>query len=143
MRQWARIRRRGWLGFRPRLQHWLLLIAILPSWTFLGHFHVAIDIPFTNQYLVLVPAAPHDDSASANVQTHENHCHANASTCTDIPFTGASPFLLARQSVAYFGAAAVFVAISLSWWRPTALNNVGPDLQPPKHSASRKPAIFA
>ncbi|MGH2633201.1 MAG: hypothetical protein ACRDG3_07310 [Tepidiformaceae bacterium] len=112
MRQWARIRRLGWLGFRPRLQHWLLLIAILPSWTFLGHFSLALDIPFTNQYLVLVPAAPHNDRS--NVQVHENHCHANASTCTDIPFTGASPFLLARRSVAYFGAAAVFVALSLS-----------------------------
>ena len=143
MRQLARIRRLGWLGFRPRLQHCLLLIAILPSWMFLGHFSVTLDIPFTDQYLVLVPIAPHNDRG--NVQAHEDHCHANASTCTDIPFTGASPFTLARQSVAYFGAAALSLfAISVSWWRPTGVNSVAPDLQPPRreHPAST-PALFA
>ena len=111
--------------------HSLLLLAILPSWAFLGHFSVTVDIPFTNEYLVLVPIAPHNDRG--NVQAHEDHCHANASTCTDIPFTGASPFTLARQSVAYFGAAALSLfAISLIWWRPTGVQNVAPDLQPPR-----------
>lgn len=140
MKQWARIRRLGWLGFRPRLQHWLLLIAILPSWTFLGHFSLQVDIPFTDQYLVLVPAAPHDDQS--NVRTHENHCHANAATCTDIPFTGASPFVLAGQSVAFLGAAAVFVVLTSNWWRPTALNTIGPDLQPPKPGLPHLPVTL-
>ncbi len=107
-----------------------MLAAVLSTLSFLGHWSLQVDVPFTNQYLVIVPSAP--DHGPGAAQTHEDHCHASAATCTDIPFTGVSPFLVMRASVAYFGAAAILIATAALWWVPAAAARVAPELRPPR-----------
>jgi len=107
-----------------------MLAAVLSTLSFLGHWSLQVDVPFTNQYLVIVPSAP--DHGPGAAQTHEDHCHASAATCTDIPFTGVSPFLMMRASVAYFGAAAILIATAALWWVPAAAARVAPELRPPR-----------
>ena len=107
-----------------------MLAAVLSTLSFLGHWSLQVDIPFTDQYLVIVPSVP--DHGRGAAQTHEDHCHASAATCTDIPFTGVSPFLVMRASVAYFGIAAVLIATTALWWIPSSAASVAPELRPPR-----------
>jgi len=129
--------RHGWSGFRPRFRTWALLLALLPALTFLGHWSLHVDVPGTNLYVVVVPGEPaqahtHDGKQQDSGQSHERHCHAGVASCSDIPFTGASPFALLSDSVAYLGAFGALTALALLFWRPGATASVGPDLQPPK-----------
>lgn len=107
-----------------------MLAALLSTLSFLGHWSLQVDVPFTNQYLVIVPSAP--DHGPGAAQTHEDHCHASAATCTDSPFTGVSPFLVMRASVAYFGVTAILIATAARWWVPAAATSVAPELPPPR-----------
>lgn len=136
MRQIERVRRRGWRAFTPRFQHIVLLVGILPSLIFLGHWGLQFDVPGTNLYVVVVPASPHDEAAHAETKgqqrQHQDHCHANAASCTDVPLIGASPFALMSDSVAYLGASAMLIALALAVWRPVAGMIVAPELQPPQ-----------
>ncbi len=136
MRQIERLRRHGWCAFTPRLQHLVLLLGILPSLTFLGHWGLQFDLPGTNLYVVLVPAANHDEPAHIDTKQahrqHQDHCHANAASCTDVPLIGASPFALMQDSVAYLGASGVMIAVALAIWRPRPAIIIGPELQPPR-----------
>jgi hypothetical protein len=116
-----------------RSLHLLLLVAILPSLTFFGHWGLQFDIPATRWYVVLMPAPPHEDHATSGEEAHhEQHCHANAASCTDVPFTGASPFALLRTSVAYLGAFALLIALAVVTWKPGGSVTIGPELQPPR-----------
>jgi hypothetical protein len=130
MRFGRRLCSRGVFAVRPGARQMLLLVAILPSFTFLGHWGLQFDVPGTDDYVVLVPGASHEDQHE--VGQHENHCHLNAATCTDIPFTGASPFALLHASVAYLGATALLLAFALNAWRPSSGATVDPDLRPPR-----------
>ena len=110
----------------------VLLVAILPSLTFLGHWSISIDVAGID--LTLIEAIPHEDEQAAHDDqpAHTNHCHANAASCTDVPFTGASPFALLGDSIAYLGAAAVLVVLLFGAWRPWATVTVGPEPRPPR-----------
>jgi hypothetical protein len=133
-----------------RLVSWWLLIAILPALTFLGHWpETRIDIPGTNAWFVVPLTGGHDDGAhehaGAGAQSrgtttigtedpdaHARHCHADAASCTDAPFTGASAFALLCESVALLGAAGVQFALVSAWWRPSRVLSTAPDLRPPR-----------
>jgi hypothetical protein len=110
---------------------------MLPTLTFLGHWSFHIDVPGTNLYVLIVPgeqapAVTHDSQQQGDGQSHERHCHAGVASCSDIPFTGASPFALLSDSLAYLGASAALTAVALAFWRPGAVASVGPELQPPR-----------
>src|SRR5690348_7164538 len=120
-----RVRPRGVFAVPPTARHLLLLLSLAPSFTFLGHWRLQLDIPATTHYLLLVPGEPHDDHHA--VGQHENHCHVNAATCTDIPFMGASPFALLHASLAYLGVTALLFALTLNAWRPSFGATVTPD----------------
>jgi hypothetical protein len=139
MHEWNSLRR---LCRAARFQHLLLLVGILPSLTFLGHWTVQFDIPGTNSYVLVVPGEAHDD-LHEDVHTHESHCHASAATCTDIPFVGASPFALMHDSVIYLGVAAVLIVLGLNTWRPRKSTTVAPLLQPPQATWPAFPSAFA
>jgi len=138
------VRSRGWSGIPARVRAWALLVAFLPTLTFLGHWTLQIDIPGTNEYLLIVPGAPehntdsHGDEHSSETETHDQHCHAGVATCSDIPLTGISAFALLNESIAYLGVAGALIALAAITWRPRALNSIDPDLQPP-----RAPFAFA
>lgn len=133
----ARVWRHGWAGFAPGFRVWSLLLAILPTLTFLGHWGLNIDIPGTDLYVTIIPGETGADGHTqshgpAGQQSHEQHCHAGVATCSDIPFTGASPFALLTDSLAKLGAAGALVALALLFWRPGRTASVGPELQPPR-----------
>ena len=127
---------------RPRLGL-LLLVAILPTLTYFGHWPVVtLDIPGTDLYLQLpgsegnIGGDDHGFGASAGSQRdaheHAQHCHGDTATCTDMPFTGASAFALMEESLAALGIAALLTLVALQARRPGALASVAPELQPPK-----------
>jgi hypothetical protein len=118
--------------FRARGLQVLLLIAILPSMTFLGHWGLQFDIPGSRFYVVLMPAPQEHEHDPGEESKHEQHCHANAASCTDVPFTGASPFALLQSSVEHLGAMALLIAFSVAVWRPGRSLTIGPELQPPQ-----------
>ncbi len=131
------MRRLGWDGFRPGFRTWALLLALLPTLTFLGHWSLHVDVPGTNLYVLLIPGEPseahtHDGAQQDSAQSHERHCHAGVASCSDIPFTGASPFALLNDSLAYLGAFGALTVLAVLFWRPRSSASVGPDLRPPK-----------
>lgn len=133
---------------RLRWRSKLLLVAILPALTFFGHwpvitFHVpgaALDltVPFVSE------DAAHEQPAgttggptagsSSDAHEHTQHCHADAASCTDVPFTGASAFGLLNDTVAFLGAGALLMLMIATAWRPGQAASVGPDLRPPRAS---------
>ena len=133
---------------RLRWQSKLLLLAILPTLTFLGHWPVltlsvpglalSLTIPFVSEETLDHAAAINGPvvSSGTDAQEHTQHCHANVATCTDIPFTGGSAFALLGEAVAFLGAAAILVALSMRPWRPTHESAVPPELRPPRTSFS-------
>lgn len=121
----------------------LLLVAIVPTLTYFGHWPVvAVDIPGTDFYIQLPGSEGHpggDDhgfgaTAGSHSDAHEHaqHCHGDTATCTDMPFTGASAFALMEESLAALGIAGLLTLVALQAWRSEALASVGPELQPPK-----------
>ena len=126
-----------------RFRHALLLVAILPSLTFLGHFGISVDIPGTNSYVVLVPGGGHDDAHEGTTHTHESHCHASVATCTDVPFAGASPFALLHNAIVFLGATAVMIGVSLNAWRPRRVTVISPLRRPPQARPGAPSLAFA
>lgn len=140
MEQISAVRRKGWAGVSHKAASLLLLVALVPTLTFLGHWTLHIDIPGTNLYVLLIPGEPEHTHADASQPedeaSHSQHCHAGAASCSDIPFTGASPFALLSETVALLGEGAVLIAIALALWRPVRSLEVAPELLPPKLAAA-------
>jgi hypothetical protein len=131
------MKRAGWTRGRVslRARAWVLWLALLPMLTFAGHWTLRIDIPGTDLYLglpVVSGADHHDETDTGHADGHEQHCHASAASCSDVPFAGASAFALLSETAALLGAGGLFTAINAGWWRPGSPAVVTPDLQPPR-----------
>ncbi len=131
-------RRQLWWRITSRTRSLTLVIALLPTLTFLGHWSFHVDIPGTNLYLLIVPgeggAASHDGHSHPDGESgaHDRHCHAGVATCSDVPLTSPSPFAHLGESLALLGAAAALIAVATLYWRPSSDLSVGPRLQPPR-----------
>jgi hypothetical protein len=122
----------------------LLLLSFLPSLTFLGHWpRVEIPIPGSDSYILVPgtgveesthPAHSHDDGGSIGGQahTHEQHCHANLASCSDVPLTTISPVAHMAEAIGLLGADGAFTAVHPVDRNPGPENTVEPQLQPPK-----------
>lgn len=132
-----------------RQRGWVLLIAILPTLTFLGHWpRIEIPLPGTGAHVVLpflqgdhvaidqADTVLHNDGPTARPHEHEEdhgrHCHANAASCSDVPFTGASAFAMMHAAAASIGAESPATAIATTWWQPHGAFAVDPEIQPPR-----------
>ena len=132
-------RRRWWSA--------LLLVALLPSALFLGHWGLVATVPILDAQIVLVPAEaghhdhPSGDHGQEDSAAHSRHCHGGVATCSDVPYAGASGFALLSKSVALLGSAPTVSACS-EFVCPAALFTPGPDPYPPQFSLARfrKPA---
>lgn len=117
----------------------LLLVAFLPSVTFLGHINVHIEVPGTGLYVGLPAPATHEHGAHAGHHDdraeHERHCHADFASCSDVPFTGASAFLLLEEAARMLGLAGLMVLVFAAARRPGTSAGIAPLLPPPRFAA--------
>lgn len=119
-----------------RILAWALVVAFLPSVSYLGHWDLSVHIPGT-QWSVGLPlheGAPGDghSHAAGDESDHERHCHSGAATCGDTPITGISAFADLARAAAFATAAGTLTLLAAAWWRPAYAANVAPDLQPPR-----------
>jgi len=130
---------------RLQLQSKFLLLAILPALMFFGHWpEITVHVPGSSLDLT-VPFASEDAAhqpagavtgptagSSGDAHEHAQHCHADAASCTDAPFTGASAFGLLNDTLLLLGAGALMTLVIASAWRPGREAQIGPDLRPPR-----------
>jgi len=123
---------------RVQAPAWLLLLAILPTLTFLGHWPgLSVGIPGTDLFLgVPGQAQAHDEGTSESpghdADGHAQHCHSGVATCSDVPFTGASAFALLQEAVAAIGAAGLLTLLVVAVWAPDRLRLPLPETPPPR-----------
>jgi len=127
-----------------RRASWVLLAALLPMLTFMGHWPASLPIPGTDLY-VSVPFAGAEQAhsheagagagAGADEASHEQHCHAGAAGCSDIPAAAGVSFGLMNQPVA-FVIGGLLLLMGVRWWQPRASTTISPVLQPPRQGLS-------
>lgn len=110
---------------------WLLLLAMLPSWTLLGHVHLEFAVPGTALHVGL-PGGHDGGGHGPDGEDHERHCHAAVASCSEVPFTGASAFLLMAEAAALVGMAGVRVLSGARPGGPLHGVAVAPDSPPPR-----------
>ena len=111
-----------------------MVAALAPSLMFLGHWSVSIPVPGTGWY-VGMPATPHSHTEEAD-DGHERHCHADAASCGDVPFAGASAFALLTDTVVLLGASGLLWMLTLRYWEPSLSATVSPERRPPRFAAA-------
>lgn len=111
----------------------LLLLSLVPMLTFMGHWPGSVPIPGTDQYLS-IPLAGHQthDDSHEDSHAHEQHCHGNSSSCSDVPAMAGVSFALMNEMLALTVSAGLLWAIALQWWRPRGSNSLLPELLPPR-----------
>lgn len=142
--------RRAAAGHHARA--WLLLLAILPTLTFMGHWpDIRIGIPGSTAWLTIPlasegdhhhegtpgehganPEDEHHSEFGTEEDGHGRHCHADAASCTNTPFTGISAFALLSESVALLGAGGFATLLVHQLWEPTSDLTPGPEFLPPR-----------
>ena len=119
----------------------VLLLALLPSLLFLGHWQLELAVPSFASHVLLVPgegaahqSAHEDDHESGKGAAHARHCHGGAATCSDVPYAGGSGFALLSEAVAPLTSPPTVVAVNeiLGLF---ALHAPGPDPRPPQPKA--------
>lgn len=122
----------------------LMLLALLPMLTFMGHWpRITVDLPGDSEF-VLSPGSQHGSGSIAHTHTgggadsdeghHGEHCHSGVATCTDIPFTGGVTVLNLQETVLGLGLSSA--AFRAAAWAGTILTPaaIDPDLRPPRSS---------
>ncbi|MCO5202116.1 MAG: hypothetical protein M9925_10485 [Chloroflexi bacterium] len=116
-----------------RRASWILVLALLPTLTFFGHWPEQISLPGTGYYLAIPGSSPVAPDGTANGgHDHSSHCHADAATCSDVPATAGVSFAILNETVALFGAGGLFVLLALRWWVPGEGFTPSPELEPPR-----------
>ncbi len=97
-----------------RFAAWVLLLSFLPMLTFVGHWP-AIDIPLpgTDAYVRIPLSGVSHEGAAADGHSHSHggqgadqhaqHCHADASGCSDTPVPGLATVAMLREVVGFLG----------------------------------------
>ena len=128
------------IPFRTQQVSWMLFVALLPTLLFFGH-RPDVHVSLRGSGLTLTaPFIGHsrggaevtDTESGGTVAHHDQHCHANVGSCSDVPFTGISAFALLSESVSCIGRAGALVGLECSSWQPTAEATVPPRLRPPR-----------
>lgn len=111
-----------------------MLVALLPSLTFLGHWTLRLPIPGTDFYVGLPAPAAADSHAAAG--DHAGHCHSDSESCSNTPLAGASAIAVLSRAVTLLGASAALVALAALTWRPNRVLTLAPELRPPRIAAA-------
>ncbi|MGD9933520.1 MAG: hypothetical protein AB7T37_07350 [Dehalococcoidia bacterium] len=72
---------------RPRLPYaWILFLAFVPSISFAGHWDVQVAVPGAGVTIGFSPSHAHVSPGGAEpLSQHRDHCHVDASGCSDQP----------------------------------------------------------
>ncbi len=119
---------------RPAHLSWVMLLALVPMLSFMGHWPTSVPIPGTELYLSvpLAGAEHHDDHSAASEDEHAQHCHGGAASCSDVPAAaGVSMAALAGGS-GFVIVSNVLIALLAAAWRPRNTNSLTPGLRPPR-----------
>ena len=120
----------------------LLLLSLMPTLLFVGHWSLHIEIPGTDHYVGAPPpraervtAHHHGPSGQDSSHDHEQHCHANAATCADAAAVPVAPVAHLAEVIAALGADSAWREIrtearSLTGWTGA------PQFPPPRSNAS-------
>lgn len=108
----------------------MLLVALLPTLTFIGHWELRLDIPGTG-YFVGAEATPehadHDDG-----HDHSQHCHDSVASCSDVPATAGATVAMLQSELLSLHLGGM---LHRAWQAESALPAGGsslPELQPPR-----------
>jgi hypothetical protein len=111
----------------------VLLLALLPSVLYLGHWSLRVPIPTTGAFVAIGMRAEHDAQA-ARGDDHGKHCHGDA-TCTDAPPAPAiNVFAMLSESILLLGSAGLLILAATLAWRPARGWTVVPLARPPRLS---------
>jgi len=121
----------------------LLLLSLLPTLLFVGHWSLYVEIPGTNSYIGTPTAEAeatsthHHDGPPGDHSNHdhEQHCHANAATCADAAAVPVAPVAHLAEAIAALGADSAWREISTEARRLTGWADA-PQFPPPRSNAS-------
>lgn len=111
---------------------WLLLLALAPILTFMGHWPTSLPIPGTDMFVSVPMAGQAADPEKGSEHSHGRHCHSDSKGCGDAPAAAGAGLALLSTPMLQFGATGMFLVVALLWWRPKSSAANGPELQPPR-----------
>ena len=108
----------------------LLLVALLPTLLFAGHWQPSLSIPIPGTGYSLGAPAVQDHAAHAG--DHAGHCHSESAGCSQSPASQQAPVADFREMATTIGLSALAIlAVALSW-RPTRSYEPVPEVRPPR-----------
>lgn len=112
----------------------LLLVAIFPMLSFMGHWPASVSIPGTNLY-VSVPLAggeAHDVHNPESAAEHGKHCHGGAASCGDAPAGAGVTLAIAQRDLSFAVGAVGLIALAMWGWQPLRGMTIAPEPRPPR-----------
>jgi hypothetical protein len=127
---------RPWHSRNQLFRSWLLLVALAPMLTFMGHWPHSLPIPGTEMFVTVPFAGQPVELDEGGEHSHGQHCHGDSEGCSDAPAAAGVGLALLSTPLLPAGATGMFIALVLLWWRPRNLITVGPELEPPRRAFS-------
>jgi len=120
---------------------WVLVLALLPMLTFMGHWPATVSIPGTSLYVSIPlagaePHATHNDGGGEGTHDHSQHCHGDSASCSDVPALAGVSFALLGEAVALGAAGGMLLLAIGRLWRPSTANALAPGRRPPRIAPS-------
>lgn len=112
---------------------WILLLALAPSVTFLGHWpSLQFDIPGTDAYVQVPLTGAHEQPG----EDHERHCHGDSSGCSDSPGSLGVSLGLVQDAHGLFATDALLLRSYPAPNSPLTAAEFGVEPPPPRLAAS-------
>lgn len=107
----------------------VLLLALTPSFAYVGHWEPRFDIPFTDYYWGIPEAWGHNHTHDAN--SHGQHCHGDSS-CSEGPVTAGAAVALLGEETEMIGMAALLLLVLAALVTPSVAGALSPETPPPR-----------
>ena len=115
----------------------VLLLAMLPMLTFMGHWPASFDIPGTSYYVGMpFTGAQGHSHEGGEGHDHSSHCHGDSASCSDVPAQAGVSFGLMTEAIALVVAAAVLFAVAKTARTILREYVLSPEPQPPRRAPS-------
>lgn len=117
---------------RPQRASWVLLLALMPMLTFMGHWPSSLPIPGTGLYVTVPLAGPAPNAGSEEHHDHSKHCHGEAASCADAPVAAGVGLALMNTLVSIPPATGLLFITVLVAALPLRSNTLAPEPRPPR-----------